>query len=208
MQDKKYERLMLSLNVEQSDICIHIMEWIQTKSEPLHIFIEGGAGVRKTCVAKATYQSMERFYCAQPGEDPDKTHCIVLAPTGMASCHVKGNTLHSRCHIDLNKAKPTPLGNSERNILCAKYFETKAVFYDEMSVVGRELFNKSEYKLREIFGPGKTFGNLHVTVVDDFFQMAPVRDSYVFKDDFKDYGPLSTNLWKDHFYIYALIEIM
>ena len=38
--------------------------------------------------------------------------------------------------------------------------------------------------------------------------MAPVRDSYVFKDDFKDYGPLSPNLWKDHFYIYTLTEIM
>ena len=50
------------------------MEWIQTKSEPLHIFIEGGAGFRKTCVATAIYQSMERFYGAQPGEDPDKTH--------------------------------------------------------------------------------------------------------------------------------------
>ena len=61
------------------------MEWIQTMSEPPYIFIEGGAGVRKSCVAKAIYQSMERFYGAQPGEDPDKTHCIVLAPKGMAS---------------------------------------------------------------------------------------------------------------------------
>ena len=145
---------------------------------------------------------MEMFYGAQPGEDSDKTHCIVLAPTGMASYHVKGNTLHSGLHIDLKKAIPTPLGNSEKNTLCAKYFETKAVFYDEMSMVGRELFNKSEYRLREIFGTGKTFGNLHVIVVGDIFQMAPVRDSYVFKDYFKDYGPLSTNIWKDHLYIY------
>ena len=72
---------------------------------------------------------MERFYGAQPGEDPDKTHCIVLAPTGMSCYHVKGNTLHSGLHIDLNKAKPTPLGNSEKNTLCAKYFEIKAVFF-------------------------------------------------------------------------------
>ena len=77
-----------------------------------------------------------------------------------------------------------------------------------MSMVGRKLFNKGKYRQREIFGTGKTFGNLHVIVVGDFFQMAPVRDSYIFKDDFKDYGPLSTHLWKDHFYIYALTEIM
>ena len=208
MSDKEYESLMQSLNQEQSEICIHIMEWIQTKTEPLHIFIEGGAGVGKTCVAKTIYQSMERFSGSQPGENPDRMCCMVLAPTGMASYHVKGNTLHSGLHIDLNEAKPTPLGNSEKNTLHAKYFKTKAVFYDEMSMVGRELFNKSEYRFREIFGIGMTFGDLHVIVVGDFFQMAPVRDSYVFKDDFKDYGPLSPNLWKDHFYIYTLTEIM
>ena len=127
MQDKEYERLMQSLNLEQSERCIHIMEGIQTRSEPLHIFIEGGAGVGKTHGAKAMYQSMERFYGAQPGEDPDNTHCIVLTPTGMTS-YVKGNTLHIGLHIDLNKAKPTPLGNNEKNTLYAKYFEAKAVF--------------------------------------------------------------------------------
>ena len=125
----------------------------------------------------------------------------------MAS-YVKGNTLHSGIHIDLNKTKPTLLSNSEKNTLHAKYFETKAVFYDEMSMVSRELFNKSEYWLREIFGTGKTFGNLHVIVVGDFFQMAPVRDSYVFKDDFRDYGSLSTILWKNHFHKHTLTEIM
>ena len=75
-------------------------------------------------------------------------------------------------------------------------------------MAGRGLFNKSEYRLREIFGLGKTSGNLHVIVVGDCFQVAPVRDSCVFKDNFKDYGPLSTNLWKNHFYIYTLTEIM
>ena len=114
------------------------MEWIQTKTEPLHIFIEDGTGVRKTHVAKAIYQSMERFYGTQPGENPDRMCCMVLVPTGMASYHVKGNTLHSGHHIDLNKAKITPLGNSEKNTLHAKYFKTKTVIYDEMSMVGRE----------------------------------------------------------------------
>ena len=60
----------------------------------------------------------------------------------MACYHVKGNTLHSGLHIILNKAQPIPLGNSEKNTLHAKYFETKVVFYDEMSMVGRELFGK------------------------------------------------------------------
>ena len=76
-----------------------------------------------------------------------------------------------------------------------QFFMMKCLWYIE------NCFNKSEYRLREIFGTGKTFGNLHIIVVGYLFQMAPVRYSHVFKDDFKDYGPLSTNLWKDHFYI-------
>ena len=38
--------------------------------------------------------------------------------------------------------------------------------------------------------------------------MAPVRDSYVFKDDDRDYGPLATNLWNKHMHVYILTEIM
>ena len=77
-----------------------------------------------------------------------------------------------------------------------------------MSMIGRELFTKSEYWLWEIFGTRKEFGGLHVITVGDFFQMCPVRDSYVFKDNENEYGPLSTNLWKCFFYVYSLTEVM
>ena len=51
-------------------------------------------------------------------------------------------------------------------------------------------------------------GGLHVIAVGDFYQMAPIKGSYVFKEDDKDYGPLATNLWKKHMQIYTLTEIM
>ena len=75
-------------------------------------------------------------------------------------------------------------------------------------MVGRRLWKKSDSRLKEIFGTKKPFGGLHVIAVGDFFQMAPVRDSYVFKDDDEDYGPLSTNLWTSLMYVYTLTEIM
>ena len=91
---------MQSLNLRQSEICAHVMQWIQTRTEPMHIFTEGGAGVGKTKTAKAIYESMNRFYRTQPGVDPDQVHCIVLAPTGMAAYHVKGNTIHKQRQVD------------------------------------------------------------------------------------------------------------
>ena len=61
---------MQSLNKKQSELCAHIMTWIQTKTEAMHIFIEGGAGVGKTRVAKAIYECIERYYSSQPGKGP------------------------------------------------------------------------------------------------------------------------------------------
>ena len=75
-------------------------------------------------------------------------------------------------------------------------------------MVGRELFKKSEKRLQEIMGTTKPFGGLHVLAIGDFFQMAPVINSYIFKDDYISYGPLAISLWTTHFYIYSLTEIM
>ena len=151
---------------------------------------------------------MNRFYRTQPGIDPEQIHCIVLAPTGMAAYHVKGNTIHSGLHIDINKDKLTPLTSSELNTLHSKYLQSKAIFHDEISMVSRCLWNKGNQRLKEIFGTKKDFGGLHVIAVGGFFQMAPVRDCYVFKDDERGYGPLATNLWTKHMQVYTLTEIM
>ena len=142
MPDEEYVELMQSLNLRRSEICTHVIQWIQTRTEPMHIFIEGGAGVGKTEAAKAIYESMNRFYITQPGVDPDQVHCIVLGPTGMAAYHVKGNTIHSGLHIDINKGKLTPLTSSELNTLRSKYLQSKSLFNDEISMVGRCLWNK------------------------------------------------------------------
>ena len=46
-------QIMQSLNLRQSEICTDVMQWFQTKTDPMHIFIEGGAGVGKTKVARS-----------------------------------------------------------------------------------------------------------------------------------------------------------
>ena len=80
--------------------------------------------MEKTKAVKAIYESMNRFYRTQPGVDPDQGHCIVLAPTGMAMYHVKGNTIHSGLHADINKDRLTPLTSSELNTLHSKYLQS------------------------------------------------------------------------------------
>ena len=65
----------------------------------------------------------------------------------MAAYHINGNTTHSGLHIDINKKDATPLSYSELNSLRSKYNKMKAVFFDEISMVGRELFKKGEKRL-------------------------------------------------------------
>ena len=125
MQDKEYERLMQSLNLEQSEICIHLMGWI-LRVNHFTYSLRVEQVLEKLMLQKQYISQWKGFMVLSLMNI--LTHCIVLVPTGMASYHVKGNTLYSGLHIDLNKAKATPLGNSEKNTLCPKYFETKAVF--------------------------------------------------------------------------------
>ena len=70
----------------------------------------------------------------------------------MAAYHINGNTIHSGLHININKKELAPLNDSELNMLRSKYHKTIAVMYEEVSMVGRDLFKKSEKRLWQIMG--------------------------------------------------------
>ena len=38
-------KLMQSLNLKQNELCTHVLQAIDTQHDPIHIFIECGAGV-------------------------------------------------------------------------------------------------------------------------------------------------------------------
>ena len=52
------------------------------------------------------------------------------------------------------------------------------------------------------------FGGINIVCVGDLFQLQPVMQQYIFMDLTSDYGPLATNLWKEHFAVFELTEIM
>ena len=59
MTGDNYNKIMQSLNVKQNGLCNYLIHWIQTREEPMNIFIEGGA--------KALYESVVRYYNTQQG---------------------------------------------------------------------------------------------------------------------------------------------
>ena len=210
MNDEQYEQIMRSLNKKQSEIVIHVMEQVTNSNDKMYIFLEGGAGVGKTQVANALNASINRAYRKMHDEDPSGNYTMVLAPTGIAAYHVKGNTLHSGLHININTTELSSLNGDTLARLQQKYINVKVLFLEEVSMIGRALMKKVNQRLQQIFGTTSNFGNLHVIAIGDFYQMAPVQDAYVFSEHYRQDTPevLAPNLWTSHFHIYSLSEIM
>ena len=174
MSDDEYTNVMRSLNKQQYELCAHIMNQIDSNTKPLRIFIEGGGGVGKTVLGRALCETINRYYNKRAGEDNTGRHVLVLAPTGVAAFHIKGNTFNTGLRIPPFQEKMEPLSMDLRNQLFSKYRDVKFIFIDEISMVGSRMFNKADIRLHQIFDCNKFFGGLNVIAIGDFYQMRPV----------------------------------
>lgn len=84
----------------------------------------------------------------------------------------------------------------------------KAIFIDEISMVGCGMFNFKSLRLQEITGVRAPFGGISVIAVGDLFQLKPVMDKLIFSQPNAEYGPNAANLWKDNFSLFELTQIM
>ena len=91
------------------------------------------------------------------------------------------------------------LSYSERNNLYKQYGDVKVVFIDKTSMFGCHIFNKIDQHLQEIFGCKKVIGGCYVVTIGDFYQMKPVKDTYIFKNPDSGNSALATSTWTDHF---------
>ena len=135
MPDSEYRNLIRKLNDKQSTILKHVLKHIKTKSDPLFLFLTGGAGVGKSVVVQALFQSLHRFLCAVEGQDPEDCKILITAPTGKAAYNVEGLTLHNAFRIDPNK-RHRELSSDALNTLQMKYRNLSVLLIDEISMVG------------------------------------------------------------------------
>jgi len=64
-------------------------------------------------------------------------------------------------------------------------------------------------RLKDIKGCRQDFGGVSIIAIGDLFQLEPVMDAYIFKDlNNVDYAVLSPSLWRKHFKMFELHEIM
>ena len=103
LHDSDYRQLVRSLNIKQKEFFYHVLHSIKIKDDPLTLFLSGGAGVGKSTVTNALYETLTRYLNSVPGENPDDVKVLKVAPTGKAAFNIKGNTLHSAFKIPANR---------------------------------------------------------------------------------------------------------
>jgi DNA replication protein DnaC len=209
LSDEEYRAHMQKLTPDQLEFVYDTVHEIKVSDQPIYRFLSGGAGVGKSYVTKALYQTALKFLNTKAGEDFSSRRVLVLAPTGKAAYHVKGTTIHSGLRIPANqKLEHKPLQSSALNTLRNEISTVKLLFIDEISMVGFKLFNCVNQRLMEVMQSPKPFGGISVVAVGDLFQLKPVMDSYIFNNPSSGYFPLATNPWQDLFSMIELKDIM
>ena len=205
-----FTELIKSLNGKQSFYFHRLMRKIHS-NQSFHEFVSGSAGVGKSKLIHAIYQSCLRIYNSSPGSNPEKVKILLTAPTGRAAFSIGGLTLHgafqlpiSQCGYDL-----LPLSSNSCNTLRYKLSELKLIIIDEISMVGAKTLSQVDARLRQIFKSHQIFGGVNVLVLGDLRQLRPVCDRFVFQNDASNpFGELIENRLWSPFRMFELTEVM
>lgn len=129
------------------------------------VFLTGKAGTGKSTFLRYISKNTKKRH-------------IKLAPTGIASIHIQGETLHSFFQLPLG-----PLIPGDARLLEQKFRKKKKkiiqklelIIIDEVSMVRADLLDALDRILRRVTGfKNKPFGGKQLLLVGDLFQLEPV----------------------------------
>ena len=207
MNEKEYRELLRSLNMKQRQFYNHVVHWIKTKDAPLYTFLSGGAGVGKSVVIRALYQTLYRFLNLKEGENADDVRVLLCAYTGKAAFNINGSTICSAFKQKYKQSDQT-LTCDSLNTFRSKYKNLSVVIIDEISMVSNSMLSFINQRLQELTGSRVPFGGVSIIAVGDLYQLKPVSGDWIFNDLTHDATSLANNLWKEHFSVFELTEIM
>ena len=192
--DVDHERLMRNLNSNQRKYTLNVMKLIKDDDKQFFHFINGGAGVGKSTLIKAVYQSILRLFNSLPGSNPEAIRVALCAPTGKAATLIDGMTLHSFLSLPVNqcKHKLVKLDSDVSNRIGVKLKDLQLLMIDEISMVGFTMFHQVDARLQQIMRSKAPFGGISVVVLGDFNQLRPVGDKSIFQSN-NSYNALVDN---------------
>ena len=202
LSDDDYFNLMCQLNREQHIYMMNFLFNIKNLSVPFYHYVGGGAGVGKSYLIQAIYQTYIRYKSSTDKENSldcfgniiyvnnDKIYCVLCAPTGKAACSIGGVTCHSLCGLRKEYAFSQLCGAKTLKTKQNLFSNVKLIRIDECSMVGGNLFYKVDNRTRQFKGVSDViFGGCSILCFGDLRQMGPVKDSWIFKT----YNPPNSN---------------
>ena len=136
-----------------------------------NVFITGSAGTGKTYLLQQFIQYLHER----------QIYPTIVAPTGIAASHLKGQTIHSFFALGI---RDSVVDNQyvkfllEKSYLKSRFSKLKILIIDEVSMVSPEIFSSMDRILRAFKNSPAPFGGVQVIISGDFFQLPPVSREF------------------------------
>ena len=136
-----------------------------------NLFITGSAGTGKTYLLNQYIQYLKER----------RIYPTIVAPTGIAASHLKGQTIHSFFALGI---RDTVVDNGyvaflmEKSYLKTRFAKLQVLIIDEVSMVSPEIFSSMDKILRAFKNSPEPFGGVQVVISGDFFQLPPVSKEF------------------------------
>lgn len=138
------------------------------------MFLTGGAGTGKSTFIK---------YLKNNIKDELNKNCIVLAPTGVASINVGGQTIHSFFGFKTDIFENKEIDKLQKNTVIE---HTDLIIIDEISMVSSWMLDHIDYALHLWCDGDKPFGGKQMLFIGDCFQLPPIAENDDVKQKFFD----------------------
>lgn len=160
-----------SLNTEQKRAFDIVSKHsVQSRPEPLHMFLGGVGGTGKSRVI----QALTSFFAAR-----NQSRRLRLASfTGVAARNIAGTTLHVALGLDQRRNGKT--GAKTKRDLQAMWDGVDYLLIDEVSMVGCKLLAKVSEALSDAKSSESAFGGMSVILAGDFAQLPPVSETRLY----------------------------
>lgn len=115
---------------------------------------------------------------------------VLIAPTGAAALLVNGTTAHKAFHLPIGVPVLTDFMTVSKKVqnLFSPRSAVKKIVIDEGSMIRTDMFELMNARLQNIRGNRQLFGGLAVTIISDYYQLAPVltqREEEAFYSQYK-----------------------
>ena len=144
--------------------CVDVMRKDMERGQML-VFVHGPPGSGKSTTA--------RLLVSEKNLD-----LVFSGTTGTASSHLKAQTINSLLHMGRNvedfQERQMRISPNVKSKIVSSFGDAKILVIDEVSMLNPVMLALIDLRLRQCFDSEKHFGGLHIILMGDMFQFAPI----------------------------------